>query len=62
MIEKYSPKFKFENMYVENVLPIYIALSEIFYLDEELPIKVSINEAIELAKIYGDDSTKKIAN
>jgi transcription termination factor NusB len=27
-----------------------------------LPIKVSINEAIELAKIYGDDSTKKIAN
>ncbi|MDR2640525.1 MAG: transcription antitermination protein NusB [Candidatus Peribacteria bacterium] len=25
-------------------------------------MKVSMNEAIELAKTYGDDSSKKIAN
>jgi N utilization substance protein B len=49
-------------MNIENIIPIYIALAEIFYLWEKLPIKVSMNEAIELAKTYGDDSSKKIAN
>lgn len=61
-IKKYSPKFDFEKMNVENIIPIYIAMSEIFYLEEEIPIKVSVNEAIELAKIYSDDSSKKIVN
>lgn len=32
------------------------------YLTEEIPAKVSINEGIELAKIYSDDSAKKIVN
>jgi transcription termination factor NusB len=38
------------------ILPIYIALSEMFFLNEEIPAKVSINEAIELSKTYADDS------
>jgi hypothetical protein len=44
------------------VLPIYIALAEMFFLHEEIPAKVSINEAIELAKIFSDDPVKKIVN
>jgi transcription termination factor NusB len=33
-----------------------------FFLKEEIPAKVSINEAIELSKIYADDSWKKMVN
>ena len=62
VIEKYSPKFDFEKMSILNILPIYISLAEIFFLDEEIPIKASVNEAIELAKTYSDDSSKKIVN
>lgn len=62
VIEKYSPKFKVQTMARIYLLPIYMALAEMFYLEEEIPAKVSINEAIELAKAYGDDSAKKIVN
>ena len=44
------------------ILPIYIALAEIFFLEEEIPIKVSLNEAIEIAKTYADDPGKKVVN
>ena len=62
IVKKYSPKFDFEKMSILIVLPIYIALAEIFYFSEEIPMKVSINEAIELAKTYSADSTKKVVN
>jgi len=61
-IEKYAPKFKIENMSLLYILPVYVAMAEIFFLKEEIPVKVSINEAIELAKIYSDDPVKKIVN
>lgn len=44
------------------ILPIYIGLAEMFFLSEEIPGKVSINEAVEIAKVYGDNSAKKIVN
>jgi transcription antitermination protein NusB len=44
------------------ILPIYIALAEMFFLKEEIPAKVSINEAIEITKTYSDDSGKRIVN
>lgn len=62
IIEKYSPKFKFEQMSYVNILPIYIWLAEIFYYSEEIPIKTSINEAIEIAKTFLDESSKKMIN
>jgi transcription termination factor NusB len=52
IIEKYSPRFSIEKMNTENIIPIYISLAEIFYLDEEIPIIVSINEAVDLAKKF----------
>ncbi len=61
-IERYAPKFNIEKMSLLYVLPIYIALAEMFFLQEEIPAKVSINEAIELAKIFSDDPVKKIVN
>lgn len=62
VIKKYSPRFNFEKMNVVNIIPIYIALAEMFYLTEEIPGKVSVNEAVEVAKVYWDDSAKRIVN
>ncbi|MDD3793558.1 MAG: transcription antitermination factor NusB [Candidatus Gracilibacteria bacterium] len=62
IIKKYSPKFDFDKMSVVNIIPVYIALAEMFFLSEEIPGKVSVNEAVEVAKVYGDDSSKKIVN
>lgn len=62
VISKYAPKFDVENMDLSYILPIFIALSEMLMLKEEIPAKVSINEAVEIAKIYWDDSSRKIVN
>ncbi len=62
IIKKYAPKFNIKNMSIIYILPIYIALSEMFFLKEEIPAKVSINEAIELIKYFWDESWKKIVN
>ena len=58
----YSPKFKIEKMSLSYTLPVYIGLAEMFFITEEIPGKVSINEAVEIAKVYWDDSAKKVVN
>ena len=45
-----------------NIIALCIAISEMLYLKEEIPAKVSINEAIEITKYFGDDHSKKIVN
>lgn len=62
IIQKYTPKFNVKTMSLSYILPIYIWLAEMFFLTEEIPGKVSINEAVEVAKVYWDDSSKKIVN
>ncbi len=62
IIIKFAPKFNIDTMSTIYLIPIYIALSEMFFLKEEIPAKVSINEAIEIVKAYWDDSWKKIVN
>ena len=42
-----------------NVLRI--AIFE-FLVDSETPVKVAINEAVELAKLYGSDSAPRFVN
>lgn len=62
IIEILAPKFKVETMGMVYVLPVMIGACEMLYFEEEIPAKVSLNEAIELAKVYGDESSKKIVN
>ncbi len=57
-----APKFKIESMWNHYIIPILIWATEMLYLEEEIPAKVSINEAIEMSKIYWDDSSKRIVN
>lgn len=62
IIKMYAPKFSVESMNLTYILPIYISLTEMFFIEEEIPAVVSINEAVDLAKIYWDESSKKIVN
>ena len=62
IIKKFSPKFDVKNMNTIYIIPVFIWLAEMFFLKEEIPQKVSINEAVELSKTYWNDSAKKIVN
>jgi transcription antitermination protein NusB len=62
IIERFAPKFEIHKMHISYVIPLYIGICEILYYPEEIPLKVSINEAIEITKIFSDDSGKKIVN
>ncbi len=44
-----------------NLSVLRLALCEILYIDE-IPYQVSINEAVELAKKYGDDDSPAFIN
>jgi N utilization substance protein B len=46
-----------------NLLPIFIAVYEMIYLQcDKIPVKVSIDEALELAKLYSDDKGRVLIN
>ncbi len=62
IIEKYAPKFDIETMLKTNTLAMSIAIAEMLWLTEQIPAKVSLNEAIELAKYFGDNTSKNIVN
>lgn len=62
VIKMYAPKFDIENMDLSYVLPIFIGCTEILLFPEEIPVKVSINEAVEISKVYWDDSSRKMVN
>lgn len=62
VISKYAPRFNINRMQIESLLPIFIGAYEMLYLKEELPYRISINEAIELSKTYCDDSNRKLVN
>ncbi len=62
IMQKYAPRFDVKSMNYSIIFPVFICLTEMLFLKDEIPAKVSINEAIELSKAYGDDSSKKIVN
>lgn len=63
IIHKYAPKFDITTMPVTNLLPIMIASYEMLYLTmDTIPEKVSINEGIELAKMFSDDTARTMVN
>jgi transcription antitermination protein NusB len=63
IVKKYAPKFDPEIMPLINLLPIFIAAYEMIFLQsEKIPPIVSINEAVELAKKFSDDSARELVN
>lgn len=60
-IEKYAPEWPFDQIAAIDRNILRMACWE-FAVSRETPVKVAINEAVELAKIYGSDSTARFVN
>ncbi len=61
LITRYAPEWPLDQMAVIDRNVLRIAIYE-FLVDTETPVKVAINEAVELAKIYGSDSAPRFIN
>ncbi|MDX1616004.1 MAG: transcription antitermination factor NusB [Candidatus Promineifilaceae bacterium] len=61
LIARYAPEWPLEQMAIIDRNVLRIAIYE-FLIEEETPVKVAINEAVELAKIYGSDSAPRFIN
>ncbi|MFT5872964.1 MAG: N utilization substance protein B [Clostridium sp.] len=60
-IEKHLIKWKFNRLSKMNLAILRISTYEILF-EEDIPGKVSVNEGIELAKMYGEDSSPAFIN
>ncbi len=60
-IQRHAPEWPLEQMAIIDRSILRIALWE-FSLGRQTPVKVAINEAVELAKEYGSDSAPRFVN
>jgi N utilization substance protein B len=61
LIELYAPEWPLDQVAIIDRNILRIAIWEIAY-DQHTPLKVVINEAVELAKMFGSDSTPRFVN
>ncbi len=61
LIKKFAPAFPIEQMSIIDKSVLRVAIFEILFSDKT-PLKVAINEAIELAKDFGSDSSPRLIN
>lgn len=61
LISKYTDNWRIERMAVIDRNIIRLATYELLFT-EDIPPKVSINEAVELAKKYGDEESGRFVN
>lgn len=60
-IQKAAPSWPLDQIAKIDLNTLRLAIFEILF-DNEVPLKVAINEAIELAKTFGGDSSPKFVN
>jgi transcription antitermination protein NusB len=60
-IKKYAPEWPLEQITVIDRNILRLGIFEMIY-DQDIPARVAINEAIELAKAYGGASSSKFVN
>jgi N utilization substance protein B len=61
LIQEYAPEWPLDQMAVIDRNILRMAIWE-FAAGRQTPIKVAINEAVELAKLYGSDSAPRFVN
>lgn len=61
LIQQHAPEWPVEQMAVVDRNVLRIAIYE-FHIAHLTPLKVAINEAIELAKTFGSDSAPRFVN
>lgn len=62
LITKHALNWSLNRIAKVDLAILKLAICEIVYMNKEVPIKVSINEAIDLAKLYCDDKSPKFIN
>ena len=60
-IQRYAPAWPIEQIAFIDRNILRLAIFEIL-IDNKIPVKVAINEAVELAKNFGGDSSSKFIN
>lgn len=60
-LEQFSEGWKLNRLGKVELAILRLALYEIFY-DDDIPENVAINEAVELAKVYGGDQSPSFIN
>jgi transcription antitermination factor NusB len=60
-LRRHLARWRLERLTVLDRAVLRLAAAEILYFDD-VPPKVSINEAVEIAKKYGDDEAGKFVN
>ena len=61
LIDSASKKWRIQRISKTDLMLLRVAIYEIKF-DDEIPDKVSVNEAVELAKIYGGDESPAFVN
>lgn len=61
VIKQFAPAFPVDQMAVIDRNILRLAIFEILF-DSNIPIKVAINEAVELAKAFGSNSSPRLIN
>ncbi len=61
LIQKYAQHWSKERMAIIDRNILRFSIYELFYLDD-IPPKVTINEAIEIAKLYGGEDSSAFVN
>lgn len=61
IIKRFAPAFPLEQMAIIDRNILRLAIFEILFA-KETPLKVAINEAIELAKTFGGESSSRLVN
>jgi N utilization substance protein B len=60
-IRRFAPAWPLEQMAVVDKSALRLAIFEML-LDNRVPVKVAINEAVELAKTFGSESSSRFVN
>lgn len=61
-IQEYSKKRKIERLPIVDITLLRLGLAEMIFMKEQLAPSICINEAVELAKEFGTDSSYKLVN
>lgn len=61
IIKKFAPAFPVNQIAAVDRNLLRLAIFEVLF-DNKVPVKVAINEAVELAKRFGSDSSRKFVN
>lgn len=62
IITKHAKNWSLNRIAKVDLAILKLSICEIVYMYKEVPVKVSINEAIDLAKLYCDDKSPKFIN